>query len=67
MSMPAIERVLPLVGQLPASIREALARQQADGSNPGDGYIRLALVQDSETIAEALHRLVQTLDHRGAP
>ncbi len=41
-----------------------LARQQADGSNPGDGYIRLALVQDSETIAEALHRLVQTLDHR---
>src|SRR5258707_10086055 len=39
-----------------------LARQQADGSNPGDGYIRLALVQDSETIAEALHRLVQTLD-----
>ena len=44
-----------------------LARQQADGSNPGDGYIRLALVQDSDTIAEALHRLVQTLDQRGAP
>jgi N-succinyldiaminopimelate aminotransferase len=44
-----------------------LARQQADGFNPGDGYIRLALVQDSETIAEALHRLVQTLDSRGAP
>src|ERR1700754_4897750 len=44
-----------------------LARQQADGSNPGDGYIRLALVQDSENIAEAVHRLVQTLDHRGAP
>src|SRR3977135_2457104 len=41
-----------------------LARQQADGSNPGDGYIRLARVQDSETIAEALHRLVQTLDQR---
>jgi N-succinyldiaminopimelate aminotransferase len=39
-----------------------LARQQADGSNPGAGYVRLALVQDSETIAEALHRLVQTLD-----
>jgi aspartate/methionine/tyrosine aminotransferase len=39
-----------------------LARQQPDGSNPGTGYIRLALVQDSETIAEALHRLVQTLD-----
>jgi N-succinyldiaminopimelate aminotransferase len=43
-----------------------LARQQPDGSNPGEGYIRLALVQDSETIAEALHRLVQTLDHREA-
>jgi aspartate/methionine/tyrosine aminotransferase len=38
-----------------------LARQQADGSNPGQGYIRLALVQDSETTAEALHRLVQVL------
>jgi len=39
-----------------------LARQQPDGSNPGAGYIRLALVQDSETTAEALHRLVQILD-----
>src|SRR3954464_15851481 len=37
-----------------------LARPQADGFNPGDGYIRLALVQDSETIAEALHRLGAT-------
>src|SRR6476659_2389419 len=27
MSMPAIERVIPLVGQFPASIREALARR----------------------------------------
>jgi S-DNA-T family DNA segregation ATPase FtsK/SpoIIIE len=27
MSMPAIERVIPLVGQLPASMREALARR----------------------------------------
>src|SRR5947208_4078298 len=27
MSMPAIERVIPLVSQLPASIREALARR----------------------------------------
>jgi S-DNA-T family DNA segregation ATPase FtsK/SpoIIIE len=27
MSMPAIERVIPIVGQLPASIREALARR----------------------------------------
>src|SRR5882757_5170347 len=39
-----------------------LARQQSDGSNPGAGYIRLALVQDSETTAEALHRLVEILD-----
>src|ERR1700728_79406 len=39
-----------------------LARQQQDGSNPGAGFIRLALVADSETTAEALHRLVQTLD-----
>src|ERR1700761_2286236 len=39
-----------------------LARQQADGSNPGAGYIRLALVADSETTAEALHRLVEILD-----
>src|SRR5205823_10829082 len=27
MSMPAIERVIPLVGQLPATVREALARR----------------------------------------
>src|SRR5947209_20479202 len=27
MSMPAIERVIPLVGHLPTSIREALARR----------------------------------------
>jgi len=39
-----------------------LAREQADGSNPGAGYIRLALVADSETTAEALHRLVEILD-----
>jgi aspartate/methionine/tyrosine aminotransferase len=39
-----------------------LARQQSDGSNPGAGYIRLALVSDSETTAEALHRLVEILD-----
>ena len=38
-----------------------LARQQADGFNPGAGYIRLALVSDSESTAEALHRLVETL------
>ena len=39
-----------------------LARPQLDGSNPGAGYIRLALVSDSETTAEALHRLVEILD-----
>ena len=39
-----------------------LARAQADGSNPGAGYIRVAMVQDGDTTAEALHRLVQTLD-----
>lgn len=38
-----------------------LARPQADGSNPGAGYIRLAMVQDSETTAEGLRRLVETL------
>ena len=38
-----------------------LARPQSDGFNPGAGYIRLALVSDSETTAEALHRLVETL------
>jgi N-succinyldiaminopimelate aminotransferase len=39
-----------------------LARQQPDGFNPGAGYIRLALVSDSESTAEALHRLVEVLD-----
>ncbi|WP_420967834.1 aminotransferase class I/II-fold pyridoxal phosphate-dependent enzyme [Bradyrhizobium sp. B120] len=38
-----------------------LAREQNDGSNPGAGYIRLALVSDSESTAEAMHRLVETL------
>jgi N-succinyldiaminopimelate aminotransferase len=38
-----------------------LARLQPDGFNPGAGYIRLALVQDGETTAQALHRLVETL------
>jgi N-succinyldiaminopimelate aminotransferase len=39
-----------------------LARRQPDGSNPGAGHIRLALVADSESTAEALHRLVEVLD-----
>ena len=38
-----------------------LARAQADGGNPGDGYIRVAMVQNKEQTAEALHRLVAVL------
>ena len=38
-----------------------LARDQADGSNPGLGYIRVAMVHDQKTTAEALHRLVAVL------
>jgi len=38
-----------------------LAREQADGSNPGAGYIRVAMVQDKAITAEALHRLVAVL------
>jgi len=38
-----------------------LARDQSDGANPGAGYIRVAIVQDRDTTAEALHRLVGTL------
>ena len=38
-----------------------LARDQADGSNPGQGYIRVAMVQDQDTTAQALHRLVEVL------
>jgi len=38
-----------------------LAREQNDGFNPGKDFIRLALVSDSESTAEALHRLVETL------
>jgi aspartate/methionine/tyrosine aminotransferase len=38
-----------------------LARDQADGSNPGAGYIRVAMVHDNKTTAEAMHRLVAVL------
>jgi len=38
-----------------------LAREQADGSNPGADYIRVAMVQDKATTADALHRLVTVL------
>jgi N-succinyldiaminopimelate aminotransferase len=36
-----------------------LAREQADGSNPGRGYIRVAMVQDRDTTEQALQRLVR--------
>ena len=42
-------------------VRRDLAREQPDGSNPGLGYIRVAIVQDRDTTAEALHRLVALL------
>jgi N-succinyldiaminopimelate aminotransferase len=35
-----------------------LAQPQANGSNPGEGFIRVAMVHDHDTTAEALHRLV---------
>jgi aspartate/methionine/tyrosine aminotransferase len=38
-----------------------LAREQADGFNPGADYIRVAMVHDQETTADALHRIVAVL------
>ena len=38
-----------------------LAQEQADGSNPGADYIRVAMVQDKAITADALHRLVAVL------
>ena len=37
------------------------ARDQPDGSNPGADYIRVAMVHDKETTAQALHRIVAVL------
>jgi N-succinyldiaminopimelate aminotransferase len=37
------------------------ARDQDDGSNPGADYIRVAMVHERETTAEALHRIVAVL------
>jgi N-succinyldiaminopimelate aminotransferase len=37
------------------------AREQPDGSNPGADYVRVAMVHDKETTAEALHRIVAVL------
>jgi aspartate/methionine/tyrosine aminotransferase len=38
-----------------------LAREQKDGTNPGADYIRVAMVQDAEATAEAMHRIVDVL------
>jgi N-succinyldiaminopimelate aminotransferase len=38
-----------------------LAHEQKDGSNPGANYVRVAMVQNKEITAEALHRLVAVL------
>jgi len=38
-----------------------LARPDADGINPGDAYLRVALVQDPATCEEVLHRLLAGL------
>jgi aspartate/methionine/tyrosine aminotransferase len=38
-----------------------LARDNADGSNPGAAYIRVAMVHDQATTGEALHRIVEVL------
>jgi aspartate/methionine/tyrosine aminotransferase len=37
------------------------AREQDDGSNPGAGYIRVAMVHDRDTTSEALRRIVDVL------
>ncbi len=38
-----------------------LARDNADGTNPGAAYIRMALVHDIDTTREAITRLLNTL------
>jgi aspartate/methionine/tyrosine aminotransferase len=38
-----------------------IARDLPDGGNPGADYIRVAMVQDKDATAEALHRLVAVL------
>ncbi|MFB0922317.1 MAG: aspartate aminotransferase, partial [Alphaproteobacteria bacterium] len=40
-----------------------LARDNADGTNPGAAYIRMALVHDLDTTRDAIARLLNTLDH----
>jgi N-succinyldiaminopimelate aminotransferase len=38
-----------------------IARDPPRGRNPGEDYIRIALVHDRDTTAEALHRIVAVL------
>lgn len=40
---------------------EFLARQDSRGENPGIGYVRIALVEETERTALALHRLKEAL------
>lgn len=42
-----------------------LARRMPDGSNPGAGFIRVAMVQPVDITAEALRRMVRILDSQG--
>src|ERR1700677_75145 len=69
MSMPAIERVIPLVGHLPATIREALARRLRELAGLGllalSGIAAAALmtwsVQDpslSHATSRAIHNII---------
>src|SRR3954464_3999716 len=68
MSMPALERVLPLVGQLPASIREALARRLREMAGLGllslSGVVAAALmtwsVQDP-SLSHATSRSIRNI------
>jgi len=38
-----------------------LGAEDASGRNPGAGYLRLALVHDDATVAEALERMIHVL------
>src|SRR5260221_6130975 len=68
MSMPAIERVIPLVGHLPASIRDALARRLREFSGLGlmslSGVVAAALmtwsVQDP-SLSHATSRAIRNI------
>jgi aspartate/methionine/tyrosine aminotransferase len=44
-----------------------LARLDGDGKNPGERYIRLALVHDSASLAPALARIAETLRRESIP